>query len=51
MKGPSRENEVRVLAPEGAYLRSSSRAVRRSAFWEEDDGIGMGVVEGPAARS
>jgi hypothetical protein len=45
----SRENEVRVLAPKGAYPQVIFTGRQAIAFWEEDDGIGMGVVEGPAA--
>jgi hypothetical protein len=45
----SRENKVRVLAPKGAYPQVIFTGRQALAFWEEDDGIGMGVVEGPAA--
>ena len=49
----SKENKVRVLAPKGAYPQVVFTGHQALAFWEEEDGIGMGVVEGrpPMNRS
>ncbi len=45
----SRANSVQVLTPKGAYPQVVFTGRQALAFWEEEDGIGMGVVEGPAA--
>lgn len=52
----SKENKVRVLAPKGAFPQVVFTGRQALAFWEEQDGIGMGVVEdrqplsGPSAK-
>ncbi len=45
----SKANQSRVLAPKGAYPQVVFTGRQALAFWEEEDGIGMGVVEDPAA--
>lgn len=42
----SRENQVKTLAAKGAYPQVVFTGRQTLAFWEEEDGIGMGVVEG-----
>lgn len=44
----SRENQVHELSPKGAYPQVVFTGRQALAFWEEGDGIGMGVVEGRA---
>ncbi len=44
----SKTNQSRVLAPKGAYPQVVFTGRQVLAFWEEEDGIGMGVVEAPA---
>jgi hypothetical protein len=44
----SKENQVRTLAAKGAYPQVIFTSRQVLAFWEEEDGIGMGVVEGRA---
>ena len=45
----SKSNQAKVLSPKGAYPQVIFTGRRALAFWEEDDGVGMGVVEAPAA--
>lgn len=47
----SKENQVKTLSPKGAYPQVVFTGRQALAFWEEDDGIGMGVVEGRATLS
>jgi hypothetical protein len=42
----SKENKVKTLAAKGAYPQVVFTGHQALAFWEEEDGIGMGVVEG-----
>jgi hypothetical protein len=42
----SNDNQAKTLAPKGAYPQVVFTSNQALAFWEQDDGIAMGVVEG-----